>query len=226
MSSEFLGDFGDCAVQVVVTVPPLNENCYLVKHKPTDSLVIIDPGGNAPKIIEAIREFGGKPQAIWLTHGHGDHVGAARALEEEFNIETYAHREESSTLSGARVLMQKLGMPEPELPQRLRLFRGEPEMRLGTCPVRVVHTPGHTPGGVVYDFGDFAFTGDTLFNGGVGRTDLPGGDRQILVASLDRLLNEKLTSPDTVLFSGHGNEWVQDMAQIWWSQVRAPIMAG
>lgn len=226
MSSEFLGDFGDFSVQVVVTLPPLNENCYLVKHKPTDSLVIIDPGGDAPKIIEAIREFGGKPQAIWLTHGHGDHVGAAHALEEEFDISTHMHREESPILSGARVLMQKLGGPEPELPQRLQLFRGEPELQLGGQPVRVIHTPGHTPGGVVYDFGDFVFTGDTLFNGGVGRTDLPGGNRGALVASLDRLLSEKLTVSDAVLFTGHAGEWVKDMAEIWWSQVRVPMLAG
>lgn len=226
MSSGFLGDFGDYAVWVVVTLPPLDENCYLVKHKPTNSLVVIDPGGDAPKIIEAIRKTSATPQAIWLTHGHGDHVGAARALEKEFDIPTFVHQDETSTLAGAKILMQRLGVAEPDMPQRVEMFSDKPAMQIGGQSVRVIHTPGHTPGGVVYDFGDFAFTGDTLFNRGIGRTDLPGGNRLTLAASLDHLLNEALTQPKVTMFTGHGEPWVKDIAQIWWSQVRAPLMAG
>lgn len=223
MVTEFLGDFGDCAVQVVVTLPPLNENCFLVKHKPSDSLVIIDPGGNTPDILAAIKAFGGKPQAIWLTHGHGDHIGAVHAVEEEFNLSTYVHRGETGTISRSRDLMQRLGLPSPELPQRVIFFDGEPEMMLGPHRVRLIHTPGHTPGGIVYDFGDFVITGDTLFNEGVGRTDLEGGNNQKLIESLDRLLGGALTEPKAVVFTGHGPQWSVDAAQDWWAQMRAPI---
>lgn len=224
MATEFLGGFGDLSVHVVVTAPPWYENCYLVTHTPSASLTVIDPGGDAPKILDAIKAIGATPRAIWLTHGHGDHLGAAKALEDAFDIRTYAHRDENSTIAGAGGLIQKITGETPILPARVTPFEGEPELDLGGHCVRVIHTPGHTPGGVVYDFGAFAMTGDTLFRQGVGRTDLPGGNRRTLVHSITRLLDEKLDNTDTVLFSGHDASWTVGEARPWWACAAPNLM--
>ena len=217
MSKHFLGDFGNFAVTVVVTRPPWHENCYLVRHRPSGDLVVVDPGGDAETILAAVAAEGGTPQAIWLTHGHPDHIGAVAAVETALGVTTLAHADETPVIAAAGTLSRTLTGAGLEAPGALRPFTGEPGLNLGGEAVRVIHTPGHTPGGVCYDFGPFVLTGDTLFRQGVGRTDLPGGNEETLWTSISRLLG--MVGDDSLLCAGHGPAWTAGEARRWWRMV-------
>ena len=217
MTHQQLGDFGDFSLSVVVTSPPWYENCFLVLHKPSRALAVVDPGGDGERLLEAIAETGGTPQVILLTHGHPDHLGAAHQLETAFDISTRAHADEAPVIAKSSDLNRSFtGQPQTG-PGKLETFAGEPTETLGDASIRVIHTPGHTPGGVCFDFGPFVLTGDTLFRNGVGRTDLFGGSEQQLWASINRLLG--MLGEDVMLFSGHGPEWSVRDARRWWRMV-------
>lgn len=222
MSVHHLGEFGDFTLTVVVTSPPWYENAYIVRHRPSGEMLVVDPGGDAERILAAVaaeagKSDNGKVVAIWLTHGHPDHLGAARALELALDVDTIAHHDELPVIAHAGELARSFTGESQDGPARVQAFDGEPTLSLGGAPVRVVHTPGHTPGGVCYDFGGFALTGDTLFRQGVGRTDLPGGSEEKLWSSIPRFLGQ--TSDDTMLFSGHGPQWVAGDARRWWKMM-------
>jgi hydroxyacylglutathione hydrolase len=217
MTQQHLGDFGDFTLSVLVTSPPWYENCYIVTHRPSGATAIVDPGGDGDLILAAVAAAGGKPEAILLTHGHPDHLGAARDIEVALNIATRAHADEASTIARASDLNKSFTGQAQIGPGSLETFPGEPTLELGGAKVRVIHTPGHTAGGVCYDFGPFVLTGDTLFRNGVGRTDLPGGSEQQLWTSIGRLLG--MLEDDTMLYSGHGPEWSVRDARRWWRMV-------
>lgn len=205
---------GEFELTVIVTSPPWYENCYLVTHLPSGETVAVDPGGDAPVIAGFIKEHKLKLKEIWLTHGHPDHVGAVAELQQEFKVSCRAHLDEKTTIEqSGRVSMQLMGQFIPG-PKSCEYFEGEPELILGNAKVKAYHTPGHTPGCVCFDFGPFTLTGDTVFEHGFGRTDLPGGNSMKLTSSITRLLN--VLPPDNLLFSGHGSYWSADEAKEWW----------
>lgn len=217
MSVHPLGTFGDLALTAVVTSPPWYENCYLVHHLPSNTMIVVDPGGDADIIQETIAKSGAAVQAIWLTHGHPDHLGAAHALETAFSIPTLAHVDETTTIAQSSDLSRSFTGEAQKGPASLETFEGEPQLALADQSVQVIATPGHTAGGVVYLFKGFALTGDTLFRQGVGRTDLPGGDEAKLWNSITHFL---CRIPDgTMLFSGHGPGWIVEDARRWWKMM-------
>ncbi|HEV8241377.1 MAG TPA: MBL fold metallo-hydrolase [Thermoanaerobaculia bacterium] len=186
------------------TVGPFAENCYLIGKPPR--IAIVDPGGESERIAETIDRNGWKPEAILLTHGHIDHVAHCCHLAERYAVPVYMHRADLFLLQSAQFpeFAKMLGArpcPEPTV----YLDEGVP-VEVAGLRLRVVHTPGHTPGSVCLfdeESGE-ALVGDTVFYRGVGRTDLPGGDFATLATSVrDRLFAEK---GDFRLWPGHGPE--------------------
>ncbi|MCW9034295.1 MAG: MBL fold metallo-hydrolase [Rhodospirillales bacterium] len=204
---------GDFTLTVVVTDPPYFENCYLVKHDPSGDQIAIDPGSAAKKILDQVQADGGNLKAIWLTHGHPDHIGAVKEIQEKTGVSCLAHKDEKQLIENAPVWAQSMGM-SVEGPSSCDYYDSDVALTLGGSPVKVVETPGHTPGGVCYDFGEFVITGDTLFCQGIGRTDFPGGNSQQLASSITNLLS--VVDDQSLLFSGHGPEWKADDAERWW----------
>jgi len=211
---------GDYDVTVVVTAPPYYENCMVVRHRPSGAKVIVDPGAGAAGILAAAQKMPGDVVAVLLTHGHPDHIASLAEVAAVTGAPVFAHRAEQVVLDAADEWGQALlGRPVP-VPE-VKYFDDEPTLDM-MGGIRVVTTPGHTPGGVCFVFDGFAMTGDTLFMQGIGRTDFPGGDSRQLAASIRRFLDS--VPGDTVLFSGHGPEWAAADAQKWW-QAMGPMMA-
>ena len=159
-------------------VPPIGTNCYLLEDNDTKLAAVIDPGGSPEQIKKALDQLGCKPCVIFLTHGHYDHTGAVTALREALpGVPVYLHPADAA-LTGGDVM--------PAIGETVPYNEGD-VITLGNLSISVLHTPGHTPGGVCLKVGDTIFTGDTLFQGSMGRTDLPGGDYEQIMASLKRL---------------------------------------
>lgn len=164
----------------VVQVPFIGTNCYLVMDEDTKKGAIIDPGSGAESICDAVKQMGMVPEVIFLTHAHYDHTGAVAALRDEYTqISVYLHAADAAKMRKDDYLMPDVGETVP--------YDEGDEVRVGNMAFRVMHTPGHTPGSVVLDAGDVLFTGDTLFAGSCGRTDLPGGSPDLMAKSLKRL---------------------------------------
>ena len=158
--------------------------CYIVWEDGAEGCVIIDPGAEAERIRQACE--GRKIEAILLTHGHFDHIGGVRELARE-GAEILIHREDAPMLTSPELNASWLVGDAVTAPQATRTVREGERITYAGVTFTVLHTPGHTPGGVCYQTGQWLFTGDTLFQGGYGRTDLPGGSMQQLADSLRRL---------------------------------------
>jgi glyoxylase-like metal-dependent hydrolase (beta-lactamase superfamily II) len=175
-------------------------NCYIYASEDTKRGFIIDPGDEPEVIINRIKELGLNVDFIILSHGHPDHTGALKQVKEATKAPIAMHSGDARLLKD-RLLHSLLGFPHSDVtPDRL-LMDGE-ILTAGGLNLRVLHTPGHSPGCICLLGDGLVFTGDTLFNMGVGRTDLPGGDTHLLMASIhDRLLS----LPDsTRVYPGHG----------------------
>lgn len=177
---------------------PIGANCYILKASPqARECVLIDPGGEAEKLRAALG--GCRPAAILLTHGHFDHIGAVDALADE-DARVYIHAKDLPLLTDPQqncswMIGLQLTVAHPALP----LAEGGKVEAAGLA-FTLWHTPGHTPGGACWRWGEHLFTGDTLFARGYGRTDLPGGDFAALRQSLQRLMPLRET---LIIHPGH-----------------------
>ncbi len=177
--------------------------CYILGCEETREAVIIDPGGDTARILAAVKADNLTVKYLIATHGHPDHVDAMAELKAAIpSAQIVMHREEASFFARKEIVnffnMLGLGFsPAPDLPVGDR-----DTLQVGNISLQVIHTPGHTPGGICLYAAPNLFSGDTLFAGGVGRTDFPGGSTEELLASIkNRLL---ALPPETVVWPGHG----------------------
>ena len=180
------------------------ENCYLVIDEGSRECVVIDPGEEAGLILRRITEAGVRPVAIWVTHAHLDHVMGVPRLSRETRAPIYLHPADRELYD--HVIQQGLafGIRVESLPPPDREFVPGETVRVGTVGFTVRHAPGHSPGSVCLVGDGVVFTGDVLFAGSIGRTDLPGADFDTLIRSIER---ELLVLPDSnMVYSGHGPE--------------------
>lgn len=187
---------------VLLTNGAFAENCYLVADPVTREAVAVDPGEEADLFLSRLRTEGWALRAIWLTHGHLDHVAGIAAVRAATGVPVWLHPGDRPLYDHAPDQARTFGLRLDPLPPPEREFaEGEPA-RVGGLSFDVLHTPGHSPGSVSLAGHGVVFVGDVLFAGSVGRTDLPGGDAGKLLASI----REKLYAlpNDTVVHAGHG----------------------
>jgi glyoxylase-like metal-dependent hydrolase (beta-lactamase superfamily II) len=181
----------------------LETNCYVVWDAESREALIIDPGGNPEIIMDCIRENDLMVKGIVDTHGHADHIAANRILRDQLNCPIIVHELDAGYLVDPRYnLSEFIGVYDPISPKADRLVKDGDEISIGQILFRVIHTPGHTPGGICLLYGSSLFAGDTLFAGSVGRSDFPGGSHSRLIQSIREKL---LPLPDaTIVYTGHG----------------------
>lgn len=185
-----------------LAVSMFETNCYLAYDGTAGEGIIIDPGDEADRIAAEIERLRFRPTVILLTHGHGDHIGGVAELKERYGIPMYAGRgAEATVVLSNQNFPAMFGVsvfcPEPD-----RLLAEGEKVSFGNEALAVIHTPGHSPGGVCFQSGKVLFCGDTLFCNSVGRTDLPGSNHDHLIASIRQKL---LVLPDdTICYPGHG----------------------
>lgn len=186
----------------VVVNGPFQENCYIAWEEGTRKGALIDPGDEPRLIAEAAARLGVTIEAIYNTHAHIDHTGAVAELKSMLKVPFALHEADVPMLDGLPVQARLFGLSPIQAPSVERLLRHGDIIKIGNIEGKVLHTPGHTPGGSCFWFDKVVFVGDTLFAGSIGRTDLPGGNHEQLLAAIRR---ELLTLPeDTVALSGHG----------------------
>jgi glyoxylase-like metal-dependent hydrolase (beta-lactamase superfamily II) len=186
------------------TVGPVQENCFIVREKDSGTALIVDPGEEADRLLKAVDELGiEKVEAILVTHTHFDHVGAVAPVAEATGAPVYCPELEREVLANIMDYVPWPGFGPFESYEADHTVAGGETLDLAGMKIEVLFTPGHSPGHVTYAIRDerALFSGDVLFQGSVGRVDLPGGDWPTLLSSIQSLVDE--FEPETVVYPGH-----------------------
>ena len=185
-----------------IVVGPLEVNCYILGCEDTKEAAIIDPGDNADEIISNIEKEGLNPKFIINTHAHFDHIGGVKAIQDHFKIDFILHEGDLFLVENASEQATAFGLKPISKPVVNKNATNGEKVNLGNKSITVIHTPGHSPGGVCYYSGNNVFVGDTLFAGSIGRTDLPGGSYDTLINSIKENLFP--LGDSTIVYPGHG----------------------
>ena len=185
------------------TVGAVQENCFLFRREGSDRALLVDPGDEAERLLGAIDELGVQLDAILLTHTHFDHVGAVAPVAKATGAEVWVPDLEKQVLADINAYVPWPGFGPFEDWEAEHTLEGGERLGLGGFSIDVHFTPGHSPGHMTFSIPDegVAFSGDVLFQGSVGRTDLPGGDWPTLLSSIEDLV-EKLPA-ETIIYPGH-----------------------
>ena len=189
-------DLQKCIVGSVFT------NCYFLKNKETEEMLIVDPGDNADRIEQKVLEMQGRPVAILLTHGHYDHILAVPKLQERWKeIPVYCNAKDIPESLTEYDMGQQF--PTVRAFKNVKTIEDGQELVIAGTEITVMETPGHTPGSVLFLTKDAIFTGDTIFQVSIGRTDFEGGNERQMMQSLRKINN--LAIEDITLCPGHGD---------------------
>ncbi len=184
-----------------LVVGRLQTNCYILQSG--KEALIIDPGDEADRIRRFLADLGAKPRGIVATHTHFDHVLGVQGLRTETGAPFSIHKEDLPMLEAMQARVQQfMGFSVPPPPKVDSFLKHGDQLTLGGETIRILHTPGHSPGSISLVGKNYVFTGDALFNQSIGRTDLPGGDYQTLIHSIREQLFR--LDDNTVVYPGHG----------------------
>ncbi len=186
-----------------LVVGQLQENCYIIGDEVTKQAIVIDPGDEPDRVIEFVKNNNLQVDSVICTHTHFDHVGAVGDIKKSTGAKILIHREEIEIYNSIKDHAALWGFDINDVPAPDGFLDEGDEVRAGGLVFKVLHTPGHSPGGICLYGEGIVVTGDTIFHGSVGRTDFPGGDINKLKKSFKRLLE---LPDDTDVLSGHGPE--------------------
>ncbi|MFC1564770.1 MBL fold metallo-hydrolase [candidate division KSB1 bacterium] len=185
-----------------IVVSPFATNCHIAASESTKSGIVIDPGDDAGYILRTIEESGLSIKKIINTHAHVDHLCGAKELKDSLKAEFMIHKGDIELLKMLPMQVQLYGMKSEGVPEVEKFLEDGDIIEVDDISFKVIHTPGHSPGGICLSCEGVVFTGDTLFADSIGRTDLPGGSYQQLIGSIkERLLP---LEENTVVYPGHG----------------------
>lgn len=175
-------------------------NCYILTDEDTKDTAIIDPGGNAEFLINEIEKLNVNVKYILLTHGHADHIGGVNEVKKHYNIPAYINSKDMEMISSGEDIFGKLW----DNTENDKVIKEGDVLSLGNLKIKCIETPGHTPGGMCFLVENVIFTGDTLFQGSIGRTDFIGGDFDSLITNVRTKL--MCLNDDIMVLPGHGPE--------------------
>lgn len=187
-----------------LVVGPLMANCFIFGCEETKEAVVIDPGGDADRILFSLADSGLNVKYIINTHGHFDHVAANGKIKDATGADILIHPLDASMLGSISTNAAIFGISVENSPPCDQTIEEGDTVSFGKITLKVLHTPGHTPGGISLYTDKIVFVGDTLFAGSIGRTDFPGGDFNTLISSIRTKLFKM--EDDVRVFSGHGPE--------------------
>jgi glyoxylase-like metal-dependent hydrolase (beta-lactamase superfamily II) len=177
-------------------------NCYIVFSEDSKSGIVVDPGGSADETIKFVEDNNIDLKYIVLTHGHGDHIGGVKALKDKYDIPVLIHKEDEEMLKDANKNLSKtMAFGAIEIIPDRTLVDGD-IIKFGELEATILHTPGHTKGGICLKIENYLISGDTLFKGSIGRTDLYGGDYETLISAIKTKL--LVLDDEIVVLPGHG----------------------
>ena len=187
----------------MLTVGPVAANCFLLRREGSDRVLIVDPGEEPERILAALESFGGRAEAILITHCHFDHIGAVSPVAAATGAPVYCPEIETPVLADIMAFVPWAGFGPFESYEADETVAGGETLELAGLELDVIFTPGHSPGHVTYSVReeDAIFSGDVLFQGSVGRVDLPGGDGPTLIESIRELVDSH--PGETMVYPGH-----------------------
>lgn len=184
-------------------VPPFYKNGYVINFNNTNNTVLIDPGDEVDELLEYVKQNKLKPIYILLTHAHIDHLFGVPKAKRETDAKVCLHPDDMKLYNSAKEQADWFGVSIEALPKIDVFLLDSKDIMIGSNKISILHTPGHTPGGVCFLVEKNLFCGDTIFEGSIGRTDLPGGDYDQLIGSIKGKLLK--LDDDTIIYPGHGS---------------------
>ncbi|MDI6603543.1 MAG: MBL fold metallo-hydrolase [Thermoanaerobacteraceae bacterium] len=192
-------------------------NCYIITNTNSKESVVIDPGEMIPSLIDYIQANKYKLKYILLTHGHLDHIGGVEELREKTGAPVAISSYDAEMLYDPELNLSAMGYGEIKVKPADILLNDGDILYIGDIKIEVLHTPGHTPGGISFKIDNILFTGDTLFKGSIGRTDFPGGNYEEIINSIkDKLLTQ---DDNTIIYPGHG-----EVSTIGYEKIHNPFL--